>query len=218
MERSRASGRNIRRASRLSFAPMTTPRALPRGRHGLSREAVAESQRRRMIDAIVELVATDGYAGTTVGAIAATAGVSRTTFYEQFGTKEACFRAAYDAVASDAIGAIVEGSAALADPRERLAAGIDAYLRWAAARPAAVVTYLVEIHTAGPDALEQRAAVLRRFGEVIAASAPDAPRTAHMAVVASIDAMAHDLVRQGRAAELPSLSADALFVAEKMLG
>ena len=196
---------------------MATERALPRGRHSLSREAVAESQRGRMIEAIVELVAADGYAGTTVGAIAATAGVSRTTFYEQFGTKEACFRAAYDAVAADAIAAIVEGTGSLTEPSERLAAGIDAYLAWAAAHPAAVITYLVEIHTAGPEALEQRAEVLRRFGEVISANAPEAPRFAHMAVVASIDAMAHDLVRQGRAAELPSLSADALYVAEKLL-
>jgi AcrR family transcriptional regulator len=178
---------------------------------------VAESQRERMINAIVDLVASDGYAGTTVGAIAATAGVSRTTFYEQFGTKEACFRAAYDAVAGDAIAAIAEGAGSHTDPHDRLAAGIDAYLRWAAAHPAAVITYLVEIHTAGPEALEQRATVLRQFGDVIAVNAPEAPRTAHMAVVASIDAMAHDLVRQGRAADLPSLSADALSVAEKLL-
>jgi len=59
--------------------------------------------------------------------------------------------------------------------------------------------------------------VLRQFGDVIAVNAPDAPRTSHMAVVASIDAMAHDLVRQGRAGDLPSLSADALYVAEKLL-
>jgi AcrR family transcriptional regulator len=170
-----------------------------------------------MIEAIVDLVATDGYAGTTVGAVAATAGVSRTTFYEQFGTKEVCFRAAYDAVASDAIAAIAAGVGSYEDPSERLAAGIEAYLAWAAAHPAAVVTYLVEIHTAGPEALEQRAEVLRQFGDVIAVNAPGAPRSVHMAVVASIDAMAYDLVRQGRAAELPSLSADALYVAEKLL-
>jgi AcrR family transcriptional regulator len=197
---------------------MSVPRALPRGRHSLSREAVAESQRGRMIDAIVELVAADGYAGTTVGAIAATAGVSRTTFYEQFGTKEACFRAAYDAVASELIAAIVAASSAARDPDERVGAGIDAYLEWFAARPAAAVTYVVEVHTAGPDALAQRADVLGRFREVIAAAAPDAPRAAQMALVASVDAMAHDLVRRGRAADLPSLSADARDVAGRLLG
>jgi hypothetical protein len=36
-------------------------------------------------------------------------------------------------------------------------------------------------------------------------------------VVASIDAMAHDLVRKGRAEDLRSLSKPARFVAEKLL-
>src|SRR5215213_2063944 len=109
-----------------------------------------------MLDAIVELVAAHGYAGTTVGGIAAKAGVSRTTFYEQFGSKEDCFRVAYDAVASQLIDAIVAAARPIEDKREQLRAGIDAYLKYGAEHPAAAATFVVEIHTAGPDALEQR--------------------------------------------------------------
>jgi hypothetical protein len=39
-----------------------------------------------------------------------------------------------------------------------------------------------------------------------------------MAVITSIDAMAHDLIRRGRASDLPKLAADAHYVAEKLLG
>jgi AcrR family transcriptional regulator len=197
---------------------MSYPRALPRGRHHLSREAVAESQRERMLDAIVELVATDGYARTTVGGIAAKAGVSRTTFYEQFESKEDCFRAAYDAVAGRLIEAIVAASAGIEDPRQQLMAGINAYLEWCAEHPAAAATFIVEVHTAGPEALEQRYRMLERFCEVIDAYVPDVKPAASMAVVTAIDAMAHNLIRRGKAGDLPKLSSDAQYVAEKLLG
>jgi AcrR family transcriptional regulator len=170
-----------------------------------------------MLDAIVELVAEHGYARTTVGGIAAKAGVSRTTFYEQFESKEDCFRAAYDAVAGQMVKAIAERASGIEDKREQLHAGIDAYLKYGAEHPAAAATFIVEIHTAGPEALEQRFQVLKRFCEVIDANAPDTPPAASMAVVVSIDAMSHDLIRRGKADDLPKLSSDAQYVAEKLL-
>jgi AcrR family transcriptional regulator len=171
-----------------------------------------------MLDAIVELVATHGYARTTVGGIAAQAGVSRTTFYEQFESKEDCFRVAYDAVAGKLVEAIVASAAGIEDKRAQLRAGIDGYLRYCAEHPAAAATFIVEVHTAGAEALEQRHQVLKRFCEVVDAYVPDVPPAASMAVITSIDQMAHDMIRKGRAADLPKLSADAHYVAEKLLG
>ena len=171
-----------------------------------------------MLDAVVELVATHGYARTTVGGIAAQAGVSRTTFYEQFESKEDCFRAAYDAVAGKMVEAIAGRAAGIEDKRKQLRAGIDAYLDYGAEHPAAAATFIVEVHTAGPEALEQRFQVLKRFCEVIDANAPDTPPAASMAVVVAIDAMAHDLIRRGKAVDLPKVASNAYYVAEKLLG
>ncbi len=196
---------------------MPRPRALPRGRHRLSRETITESQRRRLLDALVDLVAEHGYARVTVGGIAAKAGVSRTTFYELFESKEDIFRVAYDDVTAKMIDAIVAAAADAGDPAESLAAGIDAYFQWAAAHPAAATTFILEVHTAGPEAREQRAEVLRRFEEVIAARAPDARPAEVAAVIASIDALAHECVRQGRASKLPELAGAAKHVAAKLL-
>jgi AcrR family transcriptional regulator len=70
---------------------------LPRGRHGLPRELVAENQRERLISGIIEAVAENGYADTTIAAIVKAAGLSRKTFYEHFKNKEDCFAAAYEA-------------------------------------------------------------------------------------------------------------------------
>jgi AcrR family transcriptional regulator len=197
---------------------MSESRALPRGRHRLSREAVAESQRERMLDAIAELVAEHGYAHSTVGGIAAKAGVSRTTFYEQFDSKEDCFHQAFEAVAEQLIEAMEGASKPIKEPRKALAAGVRAALEWFAERPAAAATFIVEVHTVGPEALDQRAAIFKRFCEVLDERAPDRPPSASMAVVTSADAMAHELVRRGRARELPKLTDDVLYVAERLLG
>ena len=163
------------------------------------------------------LVAAHGYAGTTVGGIAASAGVSRTTFYEQFDSKEDCFRAAYDSVAGSLIDAVEAASAPQENPRAALAAGIDAFLEWFAARPELAATFIVEVHRAGPDALVQRAAIFVRFCRVLNRNAPERHPAAAMAAVTSINAMAFELVREGRADELPRLAAAARHVAEKLL-
>ena len=68
----------------------------PSGRHRLPREVVAQSQRERMLEAMIRVVAKKGYAATTIADVTKAAGVSRTTFYELFEDKEACFLAAYD--------------------------------------------------------------------------------------------------------------------------
>ncbi len=71
---------------------------LPPGRHGLPREFIAENQRERLLNGVVEAVAEHGYNATTIGKITAAAQISRRTFYEHFEGKEDCFLAAYDMI------------------------------------------------------------------------------------------------------------------------
>jgi AcrR family transcriptional regulator len=73
------------------------PSRLPRGRHGLPRELVAENQRERLIAGIIAAVAANGYAETTIADIVKAASLSRKTFYQCFANKEECFAAAYEA-------------------------------------------------------------------------------------------------------------------------
>ena len=69
---------------------------LPRGRHGLPREFVAQNQRERLLAALAECLEEKGYDRTTVSSIGKRAGVSKSDFYKQFESKDACFVAAYD--------------------------------------------------------------------------------------------------------------------------
>ena len=71
---------------------------LPPGRHGLPRDFVAENQRERLLNGVVEAVAEHGYNATTIGKITEAAKISRRTFYEYFEGKEDCFLAAYEMI------------------------------------------------------------------------------------------------------------------------
>jgi AcrR family transcriptional regulator len=55
-----------------------------------------QSQRRRIVDAMIESCAEKTYAATTITDIVARAHISRTTFYKHFDDKRACFDAAND--------------------------------------------------------------------------------------------------------------------------
>jgi AcrR family transcriptional regulator len=71
---------------------------LPPGRHGLPRAFVAENQRERLLNGVVEAVAEHGFNATTIGKITDAAKISRRTFYEYFSSKEDCFLAAYEMI------------------------------------------------------------------------------------------------------------------------
>lgn len=106
---------------------------LPAGRHGLPREFVAENQRERLLNGVVEAVAEHGYNATTIGAITEAAGISRRTFYEHFKDKEGCFLAAYEMVDEYVRSSMLAaGTAAQPWPervRERLAALLEVLSR-----------------------------------------------------------------------------------------
>jgi AcrR family transcriptional regulator len=155
----------------LSATPQTGILAvLPRGRHAAPRRVVRETQRVRMLQAMVEAVAEKGYARVAVADVIQRAGVSRKTFYEQFANKEDCFLAAYDAGVDDLLAAIDEALAELAP--DWLAAArraVEVYLARMAANPAFARAFQIEVLGAGPQALARRDGVQDRFAEQLAA-------------------------------------------------
>jgi AcrR family transcriptional regulator len=140
---------------------------LPSGRHELTREAVAASQRQRLLDGVAEAVAAKGYAATTIGDVVAAAAVSRRTFYEQFPDIESCFLVAYQSgmelLLSEIAPALRRHPGA--DWRSRVRISLEAYLEALSVRPAAAWAYSIEALGAGPAVLEHRAAVMRRWVE-----------------------------------------------------
>lgn len=134
---------------------------LPGGHHGLTREQIADSQRERLLAAIAQQVAADGYRATTITGIVKAASVSTRDFYELFDGKEACFLAAFDAVRDhleDLIGAAV---AAEDDWPHQTIAALRAGLGFFAAEPDLARLCLLESVSATPRiAIRFREAVL----------------------------------------------------------
>jgi len=127
---------------------------------------IASDQRARLLAAMANVVAAKGYAATTVADVVRDAGVSRSTFYELFASKEACFLTAYNEGVDDLLQAVREAvHEAQDDWRAQLRAGIRAYLARLARPDHFARVYIDEIHAAGAAALEARADALRRFAD-----------------------------------------------------
>jgi AcrR family transcriptional regulator len=94
-----------------------------------------QSQRRRIIDAMVDSCAEKTYAGTTISDIVARAHISRTTFYKHFEDKRACF----DAAIEDCIEQLQAAAAAAHSPEDApgdaVREAVAAVLHALAARP-----------------------------------------------------------------------------------
>jgi AcrR family transcriptional regulator len=137
------------------------------GRHRLTREEVASSQRGRLLFAIVQVVADKGYGPTTVADVVERAGVSRSTFYEQFPDKEACFLAAFDFGVEIVLGQMRTAAEPLekGDWKARVRSDLETYLNVLATEPAFAWALHVRVLSAGPAALERRASFVALFSD-----------------------------------------------------
>jgi AcrR family transcriptional regulator len=102
-------------------------------------------QRERLLGAMIEVAARHGYGGATVARVIKRAGVSRATFYEQFGDRHECFLAAVRVSAARVAGGLHRGQFEKAPPRQLIASALAAVDR----DPAAARVVLIE-SLAGP--------------------------------------------------------------------
>jgi len=169
------------------------PARLPKGPHDLSRAQVQGSQRQRILDAILDVVGEHGYGAATVAHVTKAAGISRTTFYEQFSSKQDAFLTAYDEFGVQFLADIA--AVATTTPAETLSDAAERLVDWGRRRPLASRAFLVEIHAVGEEGFAHRDRVMHlaeeRF-EAVAAwvrsvdpSLAPPPRLVGRAVVAA---------------------------------
>jgi AcrR family transcriptional regulator len=183
-------------------------RRLPRGRHGLTREYVAQNQRERLLVAISETLDENGYDKTTVAGIGNQAHVSKSDFYRHFASKDECFLAAYDDAAERLRMEVVGVCAERTGWAERVCAGIEIALAWLSREPGCANLLLVEGLRAGPDVYDRFLVAVQSFVPLLREGAPTGtgagqpPEAADEAVVGGIASLLGRHVLAGEAEQL----------------
>jgi AcrR family transcriptional regulator len=178
---------------------------------------IARSQRERLLEAAVRVVAEKGYRATTVADLTGKAGISRTTFYEMFEDKEACFLAAYD----NAVDALVRRIARAYEAEEgwprRVRAGLATLLEAFAEEPELARLALLDVGAAGPAAQRRYRAALQRLtplfdeGRDFAAGGRQLPANTSRMAIGAVVGLISDELAEGRAEQLPDLLSEVLF-------
>jgi AcrR family transcriptional regulator len=177
----------------------------------LSSEQIAEHQRMRLQGAMVEAVASHGFASTTVDELVGKAGVSKTAFYEQFENKQACFLSTFDEIIRQATERVGAAYGEPGDSRERLVAAVAAFMDLALAEPGAARLLTVESLILGTAGVEHRERGTEAFEAMVRQSFDDSPSAVEVSdvvvrvVVAGIRGVIYRQLRAGRLSELPGL-------------
>lgn len=187
---------------------------LPRGRHGLPREFVAQNQRERLLAALAECLEEKGYERTTVASIGTRAGVSKSDFYKQFESKDACFIAAYDDAVERIRATVKEACAERRDWGSGVLDALDALLRLFEAEPAQAQLVLVEGLRAGRGVYDRYQVAIQSFVPYLRDGAPAPaggerpPEATDEAVVGGIASLLARRVLAGEAKKMRGLLPD----------
>jgi AcrR family transcriptional regulator len=140
---------------------------LPRGRHRLAPEQVAENQRQRLIAAMAHSVAVRGYAATSVNRVLEGSGISRGTFYEIFANRHECLLAAHEAALECLTGRVSAACEAPGVWGRKVRAAIYASVDFAERRPDQARLLTIDALAADGQASDRGLAAIDRFAAML---------------------------------------------------
>jgi AcrR family transcriptional regulator len=188
----------------------------------LPREFVAGHKRRRMMDAIAELTAEQGYEATKIADIVRRAAVARKTLYDNFDGKEDLFLSAVDATLNEMRVAVEEACRQTESPEEQVVVGLETLLEFIAEHPSSTRMCMVESISATRSSARLYDAGMRGFVDLLRNSALDSsdlPQTIEESLVGGVAWILQQQIRRGEAERvgelLPELSQ---FVLSPYLG
>lgn len=170
--------------------PNLVPRILPRGRHKLDPQLVAASQRQRLLEGIVELVAENGYPDVTIGDIVSRAGTAKRTFYDHFKDKLECFLAALEGITDTLVAASARLFSVSGTVRERCEYSMRGYIELLVSMPNTAKVFYLEAVAAGPESVTRRHAVQLKFARNIVALSRSAAGAGEGQELSELHAMA----------------------------
>jgi AcrR family transcriptional regulator len=188
-------------------------RRLPPGPHGLPPEFVARNQRERLIAAMAEVCAEEGYAAATVAEVARRAGVSSASFYRQFKDRRECMLTSFEELLGRLLEEVERACAEEAESAAKAKAGIRTAATLLAADPPTARLLTVEIAAVGTEgvllqheAIERLAALLRDARGPGSTASPGPPSPEWAAIAAMVALVARQ-VAAGESPDSPDLEA-----------
>jgi AcrR family transcriptional regulator len=128
---------------------------------------VSSPKRQKILEGMLAVVGTNGYDAASVRMVLDLTGLYRQAFYDEFADKDACYLEAFDfGVARLEAEARTAGSAE-ESWQSRLRAGLGALLALLDADPDLGRALIVEVHAAGPEALQRRSRAMKRCTDFI---------------------------------------------------
>jgi AcrR family transcriptional regulator len=188
----------------------------------LPREFVAGHKRRRMMDAIAELTAEQGYEATKIADIVRRAAVARKTLYDNFDGKEDLFLSALDTTRLEMRVAVERACERTSSEEDSVVAGIEALLEFIAANPSSSRMFMVEAISATPSSARLYEAGVGQFVELLRRGAPaggDLPETIEESLVGGVAWILQQQIRRGEAENATELLGElSQFVLSPYLG
>jgi AcrR family transcriptional regulator len=148
-----------------------------------------------ILQGMLRAVGTRGYEQATVQDVVEASGAYRQAFYDSFRDKEDCYLQALDAGSAWVELAMREEAAGATTWREQLRGALTGLLRFLDEQPEVGRALLVEVHAAGPSAVQKRTETMERAAAMVdlarEESGEDAPVISAEAVVAGTLAVLH---------------------------
>lgn len=188
----------------------------------LPREFVAGHKRRRMMDAVAELTAEQGYEATKIADIVRRAAVARKTLYDNFDGKEDLFLSAVDTTLNEMRVVVEEACERTEGSEEQIVAGLEALLVYVAEHPPAAKMCMVEAISATPSSARLYDAGMHAFVELLRQHAPndvDLPATIEESLAGGVAWIVQQKIRRGEAENAGDLLSElSQFVLSPYLG
>jgi AcrR family transcriptional regulator len=127
--------------------------------------------RQRLLDALEEGIAEDGYPRTTVADIVRRARTSRRTFYEHFDSREACFVALLTEANAEQVRQISSAVDAKAPWKSQVRQAIEAWISSGESRSSLMLSWIRDVPSLGDAARGLQRDAMENFVEMVRALA-----------------------------------------------
>lgn len=180
---------------------------------------VSSPKRQRILEGMLEAVGTSGYDAASVRMVLVGTGLYRQAFYDNFADKEACYLEAFGFGVARLEAVAIAAAESEGTWQGKLRAGLGAFLEALDADPVLARALIVEVHVAGPEALQSRSTAMKRIADFIdsardvSSDSEAPPPIAAEGIVAGMHAVVHAKLAAGEESGFRELLPDFMYFA-----